>query len=118
MTTYPSASDELLFQLRAAGLPEPVAEYRFHSVRKWRFDYAWPEQLIALEIEGGVWVKGRHVRPSGYEEDCRKYNAAAALGWRVLRATPDMIRNGEILNTIEFALGMVRKPEYFGEGNS
>jgi hypothetical protein len=116
--TYSSASDELVFQLKAAGLPDPVPEYRFHDKRRWRFDFAWPEQLIALEIEGGVWVNGRHTRGKGFEEDIRKYNAAACLGWRVLRATPDMIRNGELLNTIEYALGMVRTPEYLGEGVS
>jgi very-short-patch-repair endonuclease len=62
-------------------------EYRFDSTRRWRFDLAWPEHRVALEIEGGVWTRGRHTRPTGYIGDLRKYNAATARGWRVLRVT-------------------------------
>src|SRR6266446_19672 len=42
----------------AAGLPEPIPEYRFHNSRGWRFDYAWPNHYIACEVEGGIWMKG------------------------------------------------------------
>ena len=69
-------------------LPGPVAEYRFHPERKWRFDYAWPDAKVALEVEGGVWTGGRHTSPAGFLKDIEKYNAAARLGWRVLRCTP------------------------------
>lgn len=64
-----------------------VREYRFHPTRKWRFDLAWPDSMVALEIEGAVWVQGRHTRGSGFAKDMEKYNAAALLGWRVLRTT-------------------------------
>lgn len=41
--------------LRAKGIREmPQAEYVFHWQRLWRFDYAWPELLVALEIQGGM----------------------------------------------------------------
>ena len=74
------------------GLPEPVAEYRFHPERRWRFDYAWPELgAVAVELEGGTWVQGRHTRGGGFEKDCIKYNAAVLLGWRVLRFTRGML---------------------------
>jgi very-short-patch-repair endonuclease len=71
-------------------LPMPVAEYKFHPTRKWRFDWCWPDQKVALEIEGGVYATGRHTRGKGYENDCRKYNAALLHGWKVLRATTGM----------------------------
>ena len=74
----------------AAGFPEPVKEFKFHPKRRWRFDLAWPELKLAIEIEGGVWIRGRHVRGRGFKEDCEKYNAAVLLGWKVLRYTPDM----------------------------
>ena len=74
------------------GLPEPVKEYRFHAVRKWRFDYAFPALMIALEVEGGVWTGGRHTRGAGYLGDVDKYNEAALLGWLVLRCTPSKLR--------------------------
>lgn len=74
---------------RVDNLPDPVAEFRFCE-RRWRFDWAWPDQKVALEIEGGVYARGRHTRGKGYENDCRKYNAALLQGWRVLRATTGM----------------------------
>lgn len=70
------------------GLPLPVTEHKFHPVRKWRFDYAWPEQKIALEVEGGIYSGGRHTSAAGFLRDMEKYNAAACMGWRVLRITP------------------------------
>jgi len=90
----------LLLHLRAAGLPEPVREYRFHPSRKWRFDFAWPAAMLAVEIEGGSWIAGRHVRGRGFEADCEKYNAAVLLGWRILRFTPAMVECGEMLHCI------------------
>lgn len=95
---------ELSFQMRAAGLPEPAREYIFNPVRKWRFDFALPVPMIAIEVEGGIWTKGRHTRGKGYEEDCYKYNEAALLGWRIFRFTPKMIRSGEAIRYIEMAL--------------
>jgi very-short-patch-repair endonuclease len=56
-------------------------EYHFHPTRKWRFDFAWPSQLVAVEIDG----RGRHQTVAGVRADCEKHNEAARLGWRVLR---------------------------------
>lgn len=75
----------------APDLPPPAAEYRFHARRKWRFDRAWPDQRIAVELEGGTWSGGRHTTGAGYERDCEKYNAATVAGWRVLRVTATML---------------------------
>ena len=77
---------------RAEGWPVPEAEYRFHPFRKWRFDFAWPEQKVAVEIEGGIWTRGRHTRGAGYLGDLEKYNEAQLLGWIVLRCTPSQLR--------------------------
>lgn len=74
------------------GLPAPETEYKFHTDRKWRMDYAWPDVKVALEVEGGVWSGGRHTSARGFLADMEKYNSAAALGWKVLRTTP-----GELL---------------------
>lgn len=80
--------------LDEAGLPRPEPEYRFHPTRRWRFDFCWPAQKVALEIEGGVWKQGRHNRPKGFLKDIIKYNAAAILGWRILRVTPAQFAAG------------------------
>lgn len=70
-------------------------EWRFHPVRKWRFDLALAGLMIALEIEGGAWVQGRHVRGAGFLGDIEKYNEAQLLGWIVLRCTWAQVKNGE-----------------------
>jgi very-short-patch-repair endonuclease len=72
----------------AMGLSAPVAELQFEPLRRWRFDYSWPEAKIALEVEGGIWSGGRHTRGKGFIGDMAKYNHAARLGWRVLRVQP------------------------------
>ena len=97
-------AEALLFQFQLAGLPEPQREFLFHRKRKWRFDLAWPELLIAVEVEGGVWTGGRHVRGQGYEGDCEKYNEAQLAGWMVLRFTPGMMKRGKANLVIEKAI--------------
>lgn len=74
-------------ELVAKALPAAQREYRFHPERKWRFDFAWPPELLALEIEGrGMGGQmGRHQTVSGVLADCEKYNTALLMGWRVLR---------------------------------
>jgi very-short-patch-repair endonuclease len=101
----PSRLEETLaLHLKASGLPEPVREFRFHPPRRWRFDFCWPDQRLAVEAEGGVYSGGRHVRGAGFEKDAEKYNAATIDGWRVLRFTGAMIKSGEALAQIEQAL--------------
>ena len=68
-------------------------EHRFHPTRRWRFDFAWPDHKLAVEVEGGAWTGGRHTRGSGFVADCDKYNAATVLGWRVLRYTTSHLRD-------------------------
>lgn len=76
---------------KAYNIPEPVKEHRFHHKRKFRFDYAWVEERVACELEGGIYSHGRHVRGSGYARDMEKYNAAIEGGWYVLRYEPTKI---------------------------
>ena len=87
--TAPQASSDLFTVLCRSDLGvECVKEYRFHSTRKWRFDFAIPRYKVAIEIDGGVWTYGRHNRAAGYIADMEKMNAAASLGWIVLKFTP------------------------------
>lgn len=81
-----------------------VREHKFDPVRQWRFDFAWPALKVALECEGITYEGGRHQRPAGFEDDCRKYNAAALQGWQVLRYTARMIASGQMLRDLEKAL--------------
>jgi very-short-patch-repair endonuclease len=87
---------------------QPVREFRFHPERKWRFDFAFLQHGLAVEIEGGAWNAGRHTRGSGFEADCRKYAEAAMLGWRVMRFSTQMVMSGE---AIDFVLKFVSRKE-------
>lgn len=95
--------DRLHWHIQLIELPEPEREYRFCE-RRWRFDFCWPDLMIAAEVEGGTWTRGRHTRGKGFENDCEKYNAAALDGWRVFRFTSNMVRDGRALDTLERAI--------------
>lgn len=78
-------------------------EFRFHPVRKWRFDYAVPEHKVALEVEGGVWTGGRHTSSKGFLKDIEKYNTATVMGWKVVRTTPKALYALTTLNLLRDA---------------
>jgi hypothetical protein len=90
---------------RAEGLPMPTPEYKFLSNRRFRFDWAWVPYRLALEIDGGVWMKGggRHTRGAGFMRDQEKMNLAALHGWRVFRCTPQTIHTA--MTVVKKALG-------------
>lgn len=92
-------------QWTAYEIPAPQTEFEFHPTRNWRFDYAWTDAFVSVEIEGAVWVRGRHTRGAGFVRDMEKYNAAAKLGWRVFRFTPDQLRSGAAQMFIKEVLG-------------
>lgn len=70
-------------------------EYRFTADRWWRFDFANPRHMIAIEVEGGIFDNGggRHNRGGGFVADLEKYNTAASMGWIVLRFTTSQMKN-------------------------
>lgn len=96
--------DELAWLLlHGTTLPHPEREYRFAPPRRWRFDFAWPESKVAVEVEGGRFVGGAHISVAGLERDVEKYNEAALAGWRVIRVFPEWVRDGRALTLIERA---------------
>jgi very-short-patch-repair endonuclease len=97
---------ELFLQiLKIQNIPIPIAEHRFHSVRRWRFDFAWLDHKLALEVEGGVWTRGRHTRSKGFIQDIEKYNEAVRLGWSVIRCVPNELVHEKTLELIRDCLG-------------
>ena len=105
LPTAPSKAEGLFaLHCKLQKLPKPEREHKFHATRRWRFDFAWPVQMVAAEIEGGVWTGGRHTTGTGYTDDCEKYNHAVALGWKVFRFTTEMVRNEDAIQFIAEAL--------------
>ena len=95
--------ETFLLHCRAHGL-DPQREVELIPDRKFRFDFYFPEKDIAVEIEGGTWIQGRHSRGPGYQRDLAKYNAAALMGILVFRFTTGMVVSGEAIDTIRAAL--------------
>lgn len=100
MASWSVSFDE---QCRLAGLPTPMAELAFasHLKRRWRVDWCFVNEKIAVEVEGGIFVAGRHSRGAGMLKDMEKYNTLACLGYRLIRVTPKQIANGEALNWVD-----------------
>ena len=63
------------------------AEYRFDEIRRWRFDWAFPDLKISFEYNGLMSAKSRHTTLTGYTGDMEKTNKAQELGWRVYQYT-------------------------------
>jgi very-short-patch-repair endonuclease len=97
--------EEILeLHIKVSGLPMPAREFRFHPKRRWRFDFAWPLYKVAVEVDGGIYSRGRHVRGSGFERDAEKGNEAVLAGWRVLHFTPHQVRSGTAIKTIKILM--------------
>ena len=85
-------------------------EHYFALPRKWRVDVALLEPPgvlvpgLAIEIDGGLFVRGRHSGGTGQLDDLEKHNALAERGWRVLRYTPKQVRDGSALAQIRRCL--------------
>ena len=80
----------------AEGWPEPAYEVRVTPERRWRFDLAWPAEKLAVEVNGGLFVAGRHSRGAGQLKDFEKLNAAQLAGWKVLQVSPKQISDGTL----------------------
>jgi len=89
---------------RAHGGPELEKEFRFHPVRKWRADFAHLPSRTLIEIEGGIYINGRHNRGAGFAADLEKYLEASLAGWRVVRLGPNEL-TAENLNRLVVLVG-------------
>ena len=97
--------DKLEFQLKSAKITGFTREYKFHPKRRWRLDFAWIDQKIGVEVEGGIWLpRSGHNTGVGISRDVEKGNALTLLGWKLIRVTGKMIKSGEALNIIESIL--------------
>jgi very-short-patch-repair endonuclease len=105
-------------KIELAGLPAPRSEYYWAKSEGRRFhtEFAWPEQMILAEVQGGIWAAdpGRHNRGAGYEADCERENLAQLLGWKVLKFTermigPDTVIESEAIQTLRRALQPAEK---------
>ena len=70
-----------------------------------RCDYVLSKggKVLILEVEGGVFTQGRHVRPKGFINDTLKYNSLTLAGFFLIRiaghhAAKSPVTVGEFIN--------------------
>ena len=103
--------EEFDLHLRAEGIKGFEREVRFHPVRRWRFDFANEDLMIAVEIQGltyygGKEKAGRHQTAKGIEGDLEKYDEAMRLGWSVYQCSQKMVRSGKAIETLKILIGL------------
>ena len=106
MSKEPSPLEaELFFQIRAAGLTEPLPQYKAIPGRKFVWDFAWVFHKLLVEVNGGTYVPNTgHTSGKGIERDAEKLNLATLAGFRQLIFTSKMIKNGEAISILERAI--------------
>lgn len=117
-------AERFVRMLEIAGLGpfKPEHQFALSLGRKWAFDVAWPQYMVAVEIEGGIWAKdsgpacetcgqkqrGAHGSGSGIMRDIEKYNAGTILGWRIIRIPTSAI-NWESVRMVAALLSLVAR---------
>ena len=109
-------ADIFAFQLKAAGVvfmrewtgwhePDPL-----HPKRKWRVDFAItryrpPSNIfqthLAVEVDGGLFVKGGHNRGAYIEDTMEKTAELLKMGIPTLRVSPRHVTDGRALQWVE-----------------
>ena len=94
--------ETLALHLRALGVAGAVRQYPFTEAhgRGHRFDFCWPNRMLAVEIDGAV-----HRIKDRFRRDLERHNMAQLLGWTVLRFSPKDVENGKAIDTIQAFLG-------------
>lgn len=95
---------ELLNRILRAGLPRPITQHRIVPTRRFRWDFAWPEYGVCLELQGGVWRSGAHNRGQGVTRDAEKSSLAQLNGWLQITVTPDQVQSGVAVGQVIAAL--------------
>lgn len=88
-----------------------VDEYRFHPQRRWRFDFALPSLLLAIEVDGGIFTAGRHSRGIGQEADMVKGNEAILLCWSVLHFSTRHVHSGHAFDMVKQVYEQRNRPQ-------
>lgn len=95
-------------QIRAEKLPAPEREVCLIPGRKFRVDFAWREQRIAFEVNGGTWVKSGHSSGAGLQRDYEKAALLQLEGYRVFSVSGQSVRDGTAIKWLKQALNANR----------
>jgi very-short-patch-repair endonuclease len=97
-----SAMDRLVVRF---GVPRPVRQHPVGGT-PYRLDYAWPDRLLAVEVDG----YGPHSSREAFQSDRARQNALVLAGWTVLRFTWADVRDrpAAVAAVLRRALGASR----------
>lgn len=78
-------------------------EFYFCTERQFRIDYAIPQYKIAIEQEGGIYMKGNsgHSSGIGIARDMEKNNLLVSKGWKLIRRQPSEMLTIETIRLIK-----------------
>lgn len=95
--------DTLFMQIKLAQLPMPVREFRAIKGRRFKWDFAWEEHRLLVEVQGGTFMPGKSAHSSGVgvNRDCEKANLATLNGWRILSFDSKQVKSGQALRWLQ-----------------
>lgn len=105
----PTGSDiEELFaqQLALTKLPPAVREYHHLRGSKHRLDFAWPDLMLGVEVQGMA-----HRVRERFQGDIKKRAAGLLQGWRVLEVDGASVRDGTAMQWLHELFELVNKGE-------
>ncbi|GMU59812.1 MAG: hypothetical protein AMXMBFR34_15750 [Myxococcaceae bacterium] len=93
---------KVLAALRKTALPRPTPGLEVFDTAGYvmRVDFAWPDHLTALHVDGYRW----HYQRERFERAARQRSRLAALGWTSLVVTQRSFDSGEWLPPLEATL--------------
>jgi hypothetical protein len=86
------------------GLPPPETQVEFHPEIHWRFDFAWKDKMLAVEIQG--YGRG-HTSYLSMLKDYRKHNYAVSQGWTMLYFMSEHLKPSLLHHTINLLRKML-----------
>ena len=97
---------KFLSDLALLRIPAPTTELVFAPPRRWRFDFCWPDKFIAVEYQGGTYMRGKsgHSNVAGLERDYEKFTEASLLGWRIILINAKTVQTGKAVEWVMRAL--------------
>lgn len=101
--TESALEKKLMFQMKHSKVIDCLIETQSKLIpkRRFRFDFSMPKYNLAIEVQGGTFNKGSHVRGVRYGQDCEKSNLVSILGWYVIRVDTKQVQSGQALFWIE-----------------
>lgn len=103
-----AAEEQLAAQMDAVGIAY-LRQLRFKPPRKWSLDFFigtdFGSGMVAVEVNGGVWLDKSGHKGVGQTRDYAKWSAAALAGIRIIHVTPADVASGQALRLIEEAVG-------------